>query len=123
MIEYSKNKSSTYYLDINANLPKAEMERMAFALIDHTVHGQARLQYIICVNYVAYTVLADYHSPSSGVKRHLRVLRKKYRDNVLAVLNHLDTSFRLDPTLLRALLSAVSIHSLPTNQDARKYIC
>ena len=84
-------------------------EMMAQALLDCSIHGETRILYIICVNYMAYSYLTALDSDErSPLRKELaRAAREKYRDNVNMALHHLDTRPRPDPILLQALISAV----------------
>lgn len=81
---------------------------MALALIDCTVHGQQRIQYLICVNHAAYTFLTALDSdPTPLMRRELLRSKKRYRNNIVTAVSHLDTTVRPEVSLLYALQSGV----------------
>lgn len=81
---------------------------MTFALNRCTVHGQRRLQYIICVNYLAFAYLTTLESDQSqAMREHLLALKRKHKENVQSALNQLDVRVRPERPLLQALLSGV----------------
>lgn len=108
MIEGSSNPILSYTLVHFSTVSHSVLEDMAFSLINHTVHDQKRIQYLICVNHVAYAFLVVFSPGASpAMRRELRKSRRKYQDNMMAGIAHLDTSVRPDRSLLYALQSAV----------------
>ena len=81
---------------------------MAFALINCTVHGQERIQALICVNHVAYTFLMAFTcEASSRMQLGIKEARQKYKKNVMAAIAGFDTTVQPHLSLLYALQSAV----------------
>lgn len=88
---------------------------MAFALIDHQVHGHTRVQYIVCVNFIALTfaVGLEAEDQTPSIQERLKTLQDGYRRNAFTALRHVSI---LDPPslpLLQTLLSGVSQASFP----------
>lgn len=107
------SSSASGWLKFHANTPSAQLEAMAFALLQHEVSGDRRLQYIICVNWVAYAYLTTYQSEakSAAMRQAASNMKHTYRDNVLAAIAHLDTTIRPDPVFLQSILSGVGLPS------------
>lgn len=103
-----------YYLDINTNVSNSTFEDMALALINHRVHGQTRLHYIVCVNYVAYSYLVAIGSDgqSAAMLENLQISKRRYCANALAALDEMDLNSASDIPMLQALLSGVGYLSL-----------
>lgn len=103
--------SASGWLKFHVNTPSDQLEHMAFALLRHEISGQRRLQYIICVNWVAYVYLTTYQSEarSACMRQTASDMKQKYRDNVLAALALIDTTIRPDPVFLQSVLSGVSL--------------
>jgi hypothetical protein len=109
-LESKKNIASSFHMDISAVISRSTFERMGFALIDGTVSGHMKFQYIACVNAVAYlfmiAVCAEGHTPE--MQDRLQGLTNQYLVNLTAALHRISV---LDPpslNLLQALLSGVS---------------
>ncbi|KAJ4311311.1 hypothetical protein N0V84_010516 [Fusarium piperis] len=102
--------TTRFYLQLGRHLSKLTLERMEYALIENTVHGQRRLEYIICVNFWAYLVLTSLESedPSTLIAQHLGGSRDRYFNNAKCALKRM--SILATPTLsmLQALLCGVS---------------
>lgn len=100
----------TYYLDINTNVSNSAFEDMAFALINHEVHGQMRLHYVVCVNYISYSYLVAIGSEgqSAAMMENLQVSKRRYCANAMAALDAMDLTSSPDIPMLQALLSGVS---------------
>lgn len=105
----------SYYLDINTNVSSSTFEDMVLALINHRVHGQTRLHYIVCVNYVAYSYLVAIGSEgqSAAMLENLEISRRRYCANAFAALDEMDLNSASDIPMLQALLSGVGYHNLP----------
>jgi hypothetical protein len=82
---------------------------MAFALIDQKVHGHTRVQYIVCVNFLALTFAAglevEFQAPS--VQKRLTALQERYRRNALSALHRISVLNPPSLPLLQALLAGV----------------
>lgn len=99
-------------------LSPATVETHALDLIDCIVHDQRRAQFIICVNYAAYAFISCLESPTTvRMQKQLARSKQRFRDNVVAALQYLDTTPRPDVPLLNALLSAVRINLRTTYDD------
>ncbi|KAM5350204.1 hypothetical protein ACJ41O_006709 [Fusarium nematophilum] len=98
-----------FYLPLGRHLSKLTLERMEYELIENIVHGQRRLEYIICVNFWAYLVLTSLESedPSTLMAQHLGGSRDRYFNNAQCALKRM--SILTTPTLsmLQALLCGV----------------
>jgi hypothetical protein len=82
---------------------------MLLSLIDCTVHGQTRVQYVLCTNYVIYACLTALESKQSPTMRQrLGELRETLQQNVFTALEELDTQAESTPALFHALHSGVS---------------
>ncbi|KAF7519304.1 hypothetical protein G7054_g13132 [Neopestalotiopsis clavispora] len=55
----SYNLASHYCQNFNSNVSAARLEKMGLDLINHTVHDQQRLQYIISTNYAAWAYICS----------------------------------------------------------------
>ena len=99
---------TTYFLSLFASTTSSALEQMVLALRDCSVHGQQRIQYLICVNHVAYSFITALDSKQTPEMRDgLKMSKKRYRDNVVTAVGLLDTSVRPDVSLLYALQSGV----------------
>ncbi|KAH6972705.1 hypothetical protein BKA56DRAFT_659692 [Ilyonectria sp. MPI-CAGE-AT-0026] len=100
-----------FYLHLGCHLSKITLERMEHTLIEDTIHGQRRLEYIICVNFWAYLVLTSLESedPSTVMAQHLGGSHDRYFNNVQCALKRM--SILVTPTLstLQALLYGVML--------------
>ncbi|KAK6371599.1 hypothetical protein LTS17_008850 [Exophiala oligosperma] len=101
----------TYYLDINTNVSNSAFEDMAFALINHEVHGQMRLHYVVCVNYISYSYLVAIGSEgqSAAMMENLQVSKRRYCANAMAALDAMDLTSSPDIPMLQALLSGAML--------------
>jgi hypothetical protein len=103
---------------MGAHVSKRSLERMGLALIERTVSGQTRLQYIICVNLIAYlySVATDSNAQSETMRRHLERSRKEYLRSGLEALERMSLLAPPSLTLLQALISGVCLH-IPISHD------
>ncbi|KAF4938591.1 hypothetical protein CGCF245_v004390 [Colletotrichum fructicola] len=108
--EWSHNDSVKYFMETFGCLSPATVETYALDLIDCIVHDQRRAQFIICVNYAAYAFISCLESPTTvRMQKQLARSKQRFRDNVVAALQYLDTTPRPDIPLLNALLSAAML--------------
>ncbi|KAF4902688.1 hypothetical protein CGCF415_v009311 [Colletotrichum fructicola] len=116
--EWSHNDSVKYFMETFGCLSPATVETYALDLIDCIVHDQRRAQFIICVNYAAYAFISCLESPTTvRMQKQLARSKQRFRDNVVAALQYLDTTPRPDVPLLNALLSAVRTNLRTTYDD------
>ncbi|KAK7419940.1 hypothetical protein QQZ08_010643 [Neonectria magnoliae] len=100
-----------FYLHLGSHLSKLTLERMELALIENTVHGHRRLEYIVCVNFWAYLVLTSIESedPSTAMAQHLGGSRDRYLGNAKRALKRMSILATPTVSTLQALLSGVML--------------
>lgn len=107
-----KSTGADDFLVSYVGMEPSQIEHMLFAVIDCSVHGQQRLEYLICVNYIAYMIL-NALDPSKTryvtVRGHQQKLRQQYCNNVLFCLQHLDLSVKSEVVFLQALSFATHL--------------
>jgi hypothetical protein len=83
---------------------------MAFALIDQKVQGHTRVQYIVCVNFLALTfaVGLEIKGQTLTMQERLKALQDRYRRNAFAALHNISVLNPPSLPLLQALLAGVS---------------
>ncbi|KAH7121898.1 hypothetical protein B0J13DRAFT_612556, partial [Dactylonectria estremocensis] len=102
--------AASFHSELASIISRGTFERMAFALIDHEVHGHVRVQYIVCVNFFALTFVvgleAEGQTPSMQ-ERH-KSLQERYRKNAFTALGHISVLNPASLSLLQALLAGLS---------------
>lgn len=112
-----------YFLDIYTCVSGKEVQKMALDLIYGRVHGQTRIQSIICVNHFCYAFLTAFESEQSlEMQQHFESRRRRFHDNALVALDSLDVQDKPELTLLKALLAGVSRPGLPSMSPRKEIV-
>ncbi|KAH8892789.1 hypothetical protein GQ53DRAFT_120380 [Thozetella sp. PMI_491] len=106
--------TTSFHSDLASIISRSTFERMAFALIDGQVEGHVRVQYIVCVNFLALTFAVGLPAgdQTSFVRGRLRALQERYRRNAFTAVHHISV---LDPPslpLLQALLAGAMLFQM-----------
>ncbi|KAL6405279.1 hypothetical protein AUP68_12123 [Ilyonectria robusta] len=114
---FSECRTSTAidFLAGYGSMTSTQIEEMLFALVNCTAHGQQRVQYLICTNYMAWLILhvLDASAKDRIVYDYQRKMRQTYFENVLFCLKILEVDVRPDITLLQATSCAAHmLHSM-----------
>lgn len=100
-----RSGASQYFVSLFAGFDNDVplLERMAVGLIDHSLHGQARVRALVCVNHMAYAFLTALQAeeqdqrppsgaptPGAALRHAMAQSRLRYRANMLAAVQYLD---------------------------------
>ncbi|KAM0813363.1 putative Zn(2)-C6 fungal-type domain-containing protein [Seiridium cardinale] len=106
--------TASFHSELVSFISKRTFERMAYALIDQKVQGYTRVQYVVCVNFLALTSTAGLRVEGQTVflQEQIKNLQDRYRENAFTALSHISV---LDPPclpLLQALLAGAMLFQL-----------
>ncbi|KAH8667163.1 hypothetical protein BGZ61DRAFT_522230 [Ilyonectria robusta] len=119
LLSGSRTVAASFHSELSSIISRVTFERMAFALIDQQVHGHTRVQYIVCVNFIALTfaVGLEAEDQTRSIQERLKTLQDGYRRNAFTALRHVSI---LDPPslpLLQTLLSGAILYQMAGSVD------
>ncbi|RKL30007.1 hypothetical protein BFJ63_vAg15095 [Fusarium oxysporum f. sp. narcissi] len=109
-VAYRSPVTAAFFELHSCSLPD-QLRDMAKQLFENTVDGEAKLHYMICVNYFAYLSLITtmFGHKDEAAPAYMEASAKKYCDIVMACLRVMDMHIRPDPMLLQALLTGAML--------------